>query len=210
MYSAFERLPEEKRHRIIQISIEEFSKTGYENTSTDIITSRAEISKGSLFHYFKSKKNLYLYIFDYCRQLLGDKIITEIETVQSDDFFDRIKQFILVKQKVQYEYLNETKLVTSAMLNPPLVVKEEIEHIQKKHSVEYTNKYLSRIMDRSLLKGNMDREKVMNLTMLALQQVADKYGKLFESGQLNFDQLQERVIPEIDEYIDMIKYGIYK
>lgn len=48
--SAFYKLPEEKRNLIINISIEEFANNGYDNTSTDIITSRADISKGILFH----------------------------------------------------------------------------------------------------------------------------------------------------------------
>ncbi|ANB57099.1 bacterial regulatory s, tetR family protein [Anoxybacillus sp. B7M1] len=52
MYSAFEKQPQEKRALIIKVAIEEFVKNGYEKASTDVITRRAGISKGLLFHYF--------------------------------------------------------------------------------------------------------------------------------------------------------------
>lgn len=56
MYEAFEKQPQAKKDLILKVAIEEFVKNGYEKASTDIITSRAGISKGILFHYFKSKK----------------------------------------------------------------------------------------------------------------------------------------------------------
>lgn len=59
---AFKKLSEEKQELILKVCIEEFAKNGYDHTSTDVLTSKAGISKGILFHYFKSKKNLYLYI----------------------------------------------------------------------------------------------------------------------------------------------------
>lgn len=45
----------EKRTKIIVICITEFSKYGYENNSTNRIVQKANISKGSLFKYFKNK-----------------------------------------------------------------------------------------------------------------------------------------------------------
>ncbi|MDP4090251.1 MAG: TetR/AcrR family transcriptional regulator, partial [Bacillota bacterium] len=86
MHTAFEKLPEEKREAIIAICIEEFANNGYENTSTDVITSRAGISKGILFHYFKSKKNLYLYIMNYVVSFITDRAMEEFEKNKTQDF----------------------------------------------------------------------------------------------------------------------------
>jgi len=61
----FQRLKEEKRTRIIQGAIEEFARHGYESASANRIVQRAGISKGSLFTYFASKDDLYIYSADY-------------------------------------------------------------------------------------------------------------------------------------------------
>ena len=59
---SFMKLPEERKAQILQIATEEFVRCGYAGASTNTITRRAVISKGILFHYFGSKKELYLYM----------------------------------------------------------------------------------------------------------------------------------------------------
>ncbi|MCM3160109.1 TetR/AcrR family transcriptional regulator [Metabacillus litoralis] len=209
MYSAFEKLPDEKREKILTICIEEFAKTGYEKTSTETITSRAGISKGILFHYFKSKKNLYLYVVDYCSQLIGGKIIEEIKKVKKNDFFERIKEVVLIKQRIQYDFLIETKLVTSATLHPPVELQEQLQNLLQKNTDQYSGEFLNKLVDKQLLQGRTSPEKIIELTLLALDSVSKKYVHLFESKQLEYDDILEKMMPELDEYIDIIKYGAY-
>lgn len=60
----------EKRNKITVVSIDEFAKYGYKNSSTNRIVQNAGISKGSLFKYFKNKDELYFYILDSVTQEL--------------------------------------------------------------------------------------------------------------------------------------------
>jgi AcrR family transcriptional regulator len=46
--------------RILKASIEEFAEKGYAAASTNSIAKKAKVAKGLLFHYFKSKENLYI------------------------------------------------------------------------------------------------------------------------------------------------------
>ena len=48
----------EKRELIIQTAIELFTENGFDNTSTASITKKAKVATGTLFHYFKNKKEL--------------------------------------------------------------------------------------------------------------------------------------------------------
>ena len=61
----FDQLPEEKKQRIFDAALEVFSRTSYEEASTNDIVRLAAISKGSLFTYFESKEALYLATLDY-------------------------------------------------------------------------------------------------------------------------------------------------
>lgn len=73
MYENFEKISEEKKNRIIKSALKEFAVKGYEEASTNNIVKEAGISKGMIFHYFENKKNLYLYILDYCAELYFQK-----------------------------------------------------------------------------------------------------------------------------------------
>ncbi|MCB9760330.1 MAG: TetR/AcrR family transcriptional regulator [Alphaproteobacteria bacterium] len=55
----FFNLPEDKRERIVQLAIEEFSERPYRQASLSRIVSRAGIAKGSIYQYFDNKADLY-------------------------------------------------------------------------------------------------------------------------------------------------------
>ncbi len=52
-------MEEEKRERVIDAALKEFSK-GYMAANTDVIVKAAGISKGLVFHYFGSKLKIEL------------------------------------------------------------------------------------------------------------------------------------------------------
>lgn len=65
MKETFFKLNEEKQHRILRATLEEFALTGYEKTSLDAIIHRAGISKGGLYEYIESKEGLFQYALGY-------------------------------------------------------------------------------------------------------------------------------------------------
>lgn len=59
---------EEKRDRkedIFEAAVQCFNKTGYFETTIDSIAAEAKISKGGIYYHFKSKKALFLELFNY-------------------------------------------------------------------------------------------------------------------------------------------------
>ena len=62
IYTKFKNLTKQKQQVIINSAIEEFVRNGFDDASTNEIVLNANISKGSLFNYFRSKKDLYLYL----------------------------------------------------------------------------------------------------------------------------------------------------
>lgn len=215
MYSAFEKLSEEKRLLIINVCVQEFAQNGYEKTSTDIITTKAGISKGILFHYFKNKKNLYLYIVDYVVKFLTEKTLQTVKEVKSTDFFDRIKELVLLKHHVTFEYFLESQLLMNVYSNPPIAVKAEVEqlfakHIEKYGGAEINELYKTRLLNEESLRDGITVEKITNMTLLILEQLVNKYINLYKIGQFDFLKNPEPLIKELDDYIDIIKNGVYK
>ena len=49
---------EDKRILLIKTAVKLFTENGFDNTSTASITKKAKVATGTLFHYFKNKKEL--------------------------------------------------------------------------------------------------------------------------------------------------------
>jgi AcrR family transcriptional regulator len=58
----FLNLPEDKRERIVELAIEEFSDKPYAQASISNIVARAGIAKGSFYQYFEDKLDLYRWL----------------------------------------------------------------------------------------------------------------------------------------------------
>ena len=80
----FEKLPDDKKARIVKAGISAFSRSPYKDVSTDTITKACQISKGILFHYFGSKKQYYLYCLEKAMVCLTEKT----EAAEGNDFYE--------------------------------------------------------------------------------------------------------------------------
>jgi AcrR family transcriptional regulator len=57
--AAFDKIPKEKRDRILNVAIKEFADNGFENTSIQQIAKKAGISVGSIYKYFENKETMF-------------------------------------------------------------------------------------------------------------------------------------------------------
>lgn len=56
----------ERREELIDVAIEEFGRTGYHGTSTEVIAERAGISQPYIFRLYGTKKDLFLACVESC------------------------------------------------------------------------------------------------------------------------------------------------
>jgi AcrR family transcriptional regulator len=121
---SFKRLSPEKQDRILKAAIAEFAERGYELANTNRIAKRAKISVGSIFHYFTTKENLFLYIVQY-----GSAMIEEYAGKVVDDETLTVAQKIeallrlAVKSSREEETLIRLYHETSSIGNQELVSK---------------------------------------------------------------------------------------
>lgn len=79
---AFDRIDDERKNKILEIGIEEFSSKGYEKANINIIAKNAGISIGLMYKYFATKEDLFITCIHRGMAIL-EKAINEI--MQSDD-----------------------------------------------------------------------------------------------------------------------------
>lgn len=209
MIDKFENLQEEKKKRILDAAIEEFAINGYDKASTNSIVKRADISKGLLFHYFGSKKNLFLYIFDYCITYLIDKYYLLKES-EPEDIFERFMRISIRKMKIIQEEPLMNKLVFSAISNMPESLREELTERYSKYSSKYLPGLFENV-DKSKFKKEIDSQKAIELMMICMDGLSSKYLKKYKSIPIEdiFNNIDE-IMEDFNKYMEILKFGIYK
>jgi AcrR family transcriptional regulator len=73
---SFKKIRDRSRSKILEAAMEQFSHYGYDGSSMKRVAERAGVSKGLLYNYFSSKKELLLAIFHAGMEEM-DKIVEE-------------------------------------------------------------------------------------------------------------------------------------
>lgn len=208
MYSKFESLAEEKRKRIIEACTDEFSRHGYTNASTNTIVKNAGISKGILFHYFKNKKGIYLYVMNYVADFMTGLFHQWMTDVPSE-FFERMEKIAMLKLKAVYEYPSFYKLMIDSYTHVPAELKNEM---QKRYDgiLKDNLPLLFKDLDMSKFRKDIDPKKTVELVMFALEGLSGKYLKIFESMDYGLIMSRrEQLYAEYREYTDILKKVMY-
>ncbi len=103
-FQTFFNLPEEKRQKIIECAIEEFSQQDYSSASVSKIVLEVGIAKGSLYQYFKDKSDLYAYLLDKISQTKSRMMAEAFLPQDEFPFFDRLRALFSVMAKFELQY----------------------------------------------------------------------------------------------------------
>ncbi|WP_157888179.1 TetR/AcrR family transcriptional regulator [Bacillus marinisedimentorum] len=215
MNTAFMNLPEEKKNRIIQVCVEEFARHGYKNASTNTITSRADISKGILFHYFKNKKNLYLFVVEHSIDFIFGRIMKDTKSLEDDsvDFFENVKSFIIRKLEMAVLYPHEYQIIMTAVYQPPPSLKDELMQLimSKRETMEPVNtQYIFQFLKDDMLVDGLPRDKAIEITMALFEYLGNKYGEFYKEHPDELTKKPDALLEDLDLYIHVLKHGIYK
>lgn len=203
-----DKIPEDKKAKIIEVSLKEFAEKGYDKASTNTIVKESGISKGLLFYYFESKKNLYLCLVDYCLDFVMERFEKSIE-VMSNDFFKRIMEFGLIKIEIANEHPYIYDIVFEAFINMPEPVKIEMEEKYTEISKKTMPLVMSNI-DYSMFRGDIDINKAIEYIFLAFEGIQKKYINQYRGRKEDIANNMDEIMKEYYLYIEFMKNGVYK
>ena len=96
MNDKFNSLSDERQKMIINGAMKCFSIHGYEKASMADIAKEAGVSKALLFHYFETKKKLFLYLWNLTAEKTRESLVTS--DVEGDkDFFSVMEKGLKAK-----------------------------------------------------------------------------------------------------------------
>lgn len=157
---SFYSLEIEKQDKIINSAMYIFAKNGYKKAYMSEIANRAEITKPTLFYYFKTKLNLYEYLVDVCSQYIEGMV--EVESVGNIDFFEGIVKLSTKKFAALQLRPSITRFMTSLYFEQD----PEVQAVKNKyieHASELQSHLVNNNLDTSKFKPDIDSDVVMNL-----------------------------------------------
>ncbi|QKS72451.1 TetR/AcrR family transcriptional regulator [Paenalkalicoccus suaedae] len=199
---SFTNLPEEKQHRIINAAMNVFIEDGFDKTSTNSIVKEAHISKGSLFHYFGTKKDLYLYIVDLSIEQTNE--LYDLIDLKERDFFKRIDNIVKVKYDYQNRYPLLNEFILASLREQSTEVAPTIQPIYAKITQDSLAITFENI-DWSLFKPEIDQQKAMEI----IQWTLDGLGKKLLATAAPMTDLSEEAIKEWKEYSKILRSSFY-
>ncbi|MFZ5353802.1 MAG: TetR/AcrR family transcriptional regulator [Bacillota bacterium] len=208
MYSIFENLSEEKRSKIIDCALAEFAEKGYEQASTNNIVKEAGISKGILFHYFKTKKDLYKYLLFYSIDIMYTKMIKMMD-FKSNDYFERMLEVSAIKMSIQIEYPEIYSMVVDMYRSNQQDIIQEIVARYMPLLGEYFQK-LNAGIDMTKFREGTDINRLNEIITWIAEGMSNKLVKGISKNIEDMPRVRQMMEIEFLKYAEMLKAGVYK
>jgi AcrR family transcriptional regulator len=113
----FDKIRQEKKGLIMEVSLELFAENGFHATSISQIAKKAGISKGLTYNYFESKKEILDELIKHGFETIFNNFDTNKDGILTEEEF---AYFIKMNFKLLREHLNHWKLFFSLMLQPQI------------------------------------------------------------------------------------------
>ena len=132
MNDKFFALPKEKHHTIINAGFRVLSQNSYKKSPVREIAEAAGISKSLLFHYFHNKKELYLFLWEYCAKMTLE-YLDKYQCYAKSDIFEIMYRGLQAKTALIRQYPDMAMFVMKAYYEKDPEVRGEIQKSIEKH-----------------------------------------------------------------------------
>lgn len=197
----FLSLPEDKQKTIRNSALKLFGEYGYKMASIKDIADEAGISKSMIFHYFGTKKDLYLYLVDYCSKVLTGPLMNIYKDLPTD-YFERMKvatekQMGLLKEEPFFMVF----LTTMLSERDPEVAKEL--QVYREYAASFQKDYAFKEVDLSKFKDEVDPVVVLRMMVW----MAEGFSKEIS---LENEEAYQRCVDEFTETVELLRKNLYK
>lgn len=206
IFSKFLNQDKEKQQRVFNAALKEFARKGYDDASTIEIAREAGISKGLLFHYFNTKKDLFLFLYDYSMKTIKTEYFDMINT-KNKDIFVRLRQVYLLKIELIHEHPWLFQFSAVAASTDSKDVKRELESRKlEMESMGFVKMFEN--IDESKFKKGIDVEKAKNIIFWAIGGYTNKVIEEVKASELE-EPDYDKVLEEFDAYLNILKVWAY-
>ncbi len=199
----------EKRNRVLNSAMAEFSK-GYKRASTGTMAAAAGISKGLLFHYFGTKRQLLHYTFTYTFDILIRAYSGKLDKAQPD-FLIRLLDITKIKLDLLLQWPASSAFMAAVYTNNDDdfadIKSEMLERYEETKS--FDGSWFFDGVDYSMFRPDIDPKMAVNTVMWSFKAYSES---LFEK-QGNIEGIILRyneIIQTVEQYSEFFRKILYR
>ncbi len=198
----FYNLSEEKRKKVYDALLEEFSQYSYDSASINRIVKVAEISKGSIYQYFDDKIDMFKYLINAVFEKKIQYMTPVMLNPEGIDVFKLIREMYLTGIKFAQENPKLYLLAIRFMNDKEHPVYKEVMSENFGSADAIFGVFLKNAINRGEVKAEIDIEFVSHIISSLNVTLAEYF--MEKNNSNNFDEMMELV----DKLLDLIKNGI--
>ncbi len=204
-----EREKEQRRQQIIDAAEQVFFKHGFESASMDMVAEQAELSKATLYMYFKSKEELYFHIFKRGERILLDLIDRALQQAPTfrEKLLGSLKALVQFKQNYR-SYFEVIEFFHSMRQQKPEVEELMAEHLrEEQRQLQKWSDLFKQGQKEGLVRPELHPLRAMIVVWLQFTGFLQRYQLAAKSLKQDFNLNQEELL---EQAYDLILYGILK
>lgn len=186
MNQRFFELSQEKQQAIVNAGYRVFSRNSYKNSPMSEIAEAAGISKSLLFHYFKNKKELYLFLWDKCA-VTTIEYMTEYGCYGQKDLFESMERGMRAKMEILRAYPDMGTFTIKAFYEKDEDICEAIQQSYRKYFNLKADKTRLNLDPSQFIEG-------LDVAMMYREMYWASEGYLWETvqrGDIDLDQMEK-------------------
>ena len=199
----FFNLSEEKRNRIIDSSIDEFSKYQFNDATVSRIVKNAKIAKGSFYQYFEDKYDLFIYLL----HIIGDvkmRYLSEVlKNIEEEFFFDILKKMYRAGLEFAIDHPKYAQLGLIFLKTADYKLKKMIYGNFEEDVDNFFMPLINRAIENGELKPDLDKD-LFCYTLGQLSSLISEY--YFKKNKNN--KIDDDYVNLLDNMIDMLRHGV--
>lgn len=177
---------QQTRRKIMDRALLEFSEKGYGASSVNTICAADGISKGIIYHYFKTKDDLYLACVGECFQLLTEHLRTNFGQ-RKGSIEEQLKAYFAARAAFFREYAIYHRIFCEAVISPPAHLKGEIKK-RKQEFDDLNVRILEDLLEPVALRPHITKAEVIE----AFRQYQDFINAKYQMAEMNARELELR------------------
>jgi len=195
----------EKKQNILDKGLTAFAENTYEETSLNHILEAAEVSKGTFYHYFKDKMDLYQALVGLClnkkRDFLTAGLNPDYAFDMNDDFFTAIKKQTLAN----IDFLKAEPVYYKFSLQISAESEEVKTAIRQKHGWQLDGG-LGDMVDLAYLKGEFNTAYPKGFVKNIVGHLMTHYYYLLFPADTDISE--DTIEGTLDLYFKFLKHGL--
>jgi len=204
-----QREKEQRRNDIIDAAEKIIFRDGFHGASMEQVAAEAEISKATVYSYFKNKEEIYFAVFTRGHDLLFE--IIDEETAKADSIKSKIKAFLKSFMVFKKKYPDYFAALFYFSTNRVELDKqtEEMKRHQEKDEV-YLQKWVDLVergKKEKLIRQDLNPIPTVLIVWLQLVGMLKIYSVISEEIQEDLHLGEDEIF---EEYYNLVLHGLYR